>query len=446
MRTLVSSSIWLAAAAVAHAAPVERRLHVAQAEASSFDKNDYNRFEENYLPLYVADDDASTAWTEGVAGDGSGQWLRVRFSSMKGATKVRLRIRNGYQKSHRLFLANERARQVTFTLLPGNTKVEKTLTDTEGWQEVTLEQPAAVLAGLELKIGSVFPGTKYEDLCISDVQIFVTAETPDNPAFEKSVLDKVKKWKADRVDAARSFARAAKDRPLPIAASYEVTRTEAEQRRSEHGAFFALLGKLDPKALGPDERAAIADAQGWLANGATAFQPVSLGLGGQAKLPAIDGMCTPTVGSCEYDGCDAPNTPFDNLPLLTTAAFKLIEAKDRPAIARVFDSTAAKQVPACNSKEGTVLAWAVRQGDDRKARALVIMRCAVVEGREGSYISYDSQLLVYDPVGKLRLSAGPNQATSYAWDADGKKIVGGSYVAMESHGTYAATSQVATAK
>src|SRR5712671_5542447 len=115
----------LCLASSATAAPVERRLHIAQAEASSFDKNDYNRFEENYLPLYVADDDPSTAWTEGVPGDGAGQWLRVRFSSMKGATKVRLRIRNGYQKSHKRFVDNERARKVTFKLLPGGATSER---------------------------------------------------------------------------------------------------------------------------------------------------------------------------------------------------------------------------------------------------------------------------------------------------------------------------------
>ncbi|MEO6951821.1 MAG: hypothetical protein ABI321_08400 [Polyangia bacterium] len=447
MRSLVGLVLLVASSAIAApAAPVERRLHIGQAEASSFDRNDYNRFEENYLPLYVADDDATTAWTEGVPGDGTGQWLRVRFSSMKGATKIRLRIRNGYQKSHRLFAANERARKVTFTLLPGNTKTEKELTDTEGWQEVVLEQSSGVVAGVELKIGSVFPGKKYEDLCISDVQVFVTAETPDNPAFEKSVLDKVKKWKADRVDAAKAFARAAKDRPLSIASSYEVNRTDTPAQSASNHGFFSLVDRLDPKLLGAEERAAMTEAKAWLGKEAASFQPVSLGLGGRAKLPTVDGMCTPVLGSCEYDGCDAPNAPFDDMPLLTTDSFKLIEAKDRPALARLFDGTAAKLWPACNSKDGAVLAWAVRQGDDRKTRALVVMRCAVVEGREGSYISSEAQLLVYDEKGKLRLSAGPKITTSYAWKPDGSSIVGGSYVSLESTGTYAVANQVATAK
>ena len=165
----------------------------------------------------------------------------MRFSSMKGATKVRLRIRNGYQKSHKLFVANERAKRVAFTLLPGNTTIEKELTDTEGWQEVVLEQPAGVLAGLEMKIGSVFPGTKYEDLCISDVQVFVTAETPDNPAYEKSVFEKVKKWRADRIEAANAFARAAKDRPLAVAASYTVERTENGDQAGRGDGLYRLL-------------------------------------------------------------------------------------------------------------------------------------------------------------------------------------------------------------
>ncbi len=418
---------------------------MAQADASSFDKNDYNRFEENYLPLYVADDDPWTAWTEGAPGDGTGQWIRMRFSSMKGATKVRLRIRNGYQKSHKLFVANERAKRVAFTLLPGNTTIEKELTDTEGWQEVVLEQPAGVLAGLEMKIGSVFPGTKYEDLCISDVQVFVTAETPDNPAYEKSVFEKVKKWRADRIEAANAFARAAKDRPLAVAASYTVERTENGDQAGRGDGLYRLLDRLDGKKMSAPERATLAETRGWLARDGAAFEAVTLGVGQTSRLPMVDGMCVPSLGTCEYDGCDAPTTPFDGLPLLTTDGYKLIETNDRPSVARVLDGTAAKQVAACSSKSGTRLAWAVRDKDDRRTRALLLLGCALVEGREGKYVSSNSQLLAYDVTGRLRISVTPWVATSYDWAPDGSSIIGGTYASIESNGTYKAATRVATA-
>ena len=31
----------------------------------------------------------------------------------------------------------------------------------------------------------MYPGKKYDDACLSDVQVYVTATTPDNPAYEK---------------------------------------------------------------------------------------------------------------------------------------------------------------------------------------------------------------------------------------------------------------------
>src|SRR5512143_3727607 len=101
---------------VAAADPTERRLHADQVSASSFLWNDWNRFQENYHPLYVSDDDPKTAWVEGVEGNGAGEWLRLRVTEMDGATQVRLHVRNGYQKSASLFAANARPKDVTIKL------------------------------------------------------------------------------------------------------------------------------------------------------------------------------------------------------------------------------------------------------------------------------------------------------------------------------------------
>ena len=77
----------------------ERRLHPDRATASSFLWNDWNRFQENYHPLYLVDDDPKTAWVEGVAGHGDGEWVKVHTTRVAAVTKVRLRLRNGYHKS-----------------------------------------------------------------------------------------------------------------------------------------------------------------------------------------------------------------------------------------------------------------------------------------------------------------------------------------------------------
>ena len=61
---------------------VERRLYTDTAEASSFLWGDWNRFIENYHPNYVGDDDAKTAWVEGSAGSGAGEWLRLQVTPL----------------------------------------------------------------------------------------------------------------------------------------------------------------------------------------------------------------------------------------------------------------------------------------------------------------------------------------------------------------------------
>src|SRR5688500_7426646 len=93
----------------AFAAPTERRLHSDTVEASSFLANDWNKFVESYHPNYIADDDPATAWVEGNAANGAGEWVRIEVSSYE-TTKTRVRIRNGYQKSKELFKANARAK------------------------------------------------------------------------------------------------------------------------------------------------------------------------------------------------------------------------------------------------------------------------------------------------------------------------------------------------
>src|SRR5690606_11840141 len=112
------------------------------------------------------------------------EWLRIGVTSLDKTTRIRLRVRNGYQKSKQLWKANARAKAVTVRLLPSKVEKKVTLADADGWQDVAIDQPSGPVRSIELAVGSVYEGTKYADLCISDVQVHATSETPDNPAFE----------------------------------------------------------------------------------------------------------------------------------------------------------------------------------------------------------------------------------------------------------------------
>ena len=207
---VAQSSSSRAAPPAAAAKASERRLHVASAEASSYLVNDWNKFQENYLPLYVGDDDPRTAWT--LKTEGIGEWLRVHVTPMVGATKVRLQVRNGYQKTDKLWAANSRAHGLTVVLLPSKKTVDVDLTDSQGWQEIAVEQPAGPFEAVELRVRSVYAGKKYDDLCLSDVQVFVTATSADNPAFEKQRLQKILDWKKGSASAAEAVPDGARRR------------------------------------------------------------------------------------------------------------------------------------------------------------------------------------------------------------------------------------------
>src|SRR5579859_1045884 len=118
------------------------RLYTASAEASSFLENSWNKYQENYHPNYAFDDNPETAWVEGVDGYGEGEKLTWHVSEVSSARKIRLRIRNGYQKSEKLFLANSAPKEIELSVLSRSgkpvTTAKLTLEKKMGWQEITL--------------------------------------------------------------------------------------------------------------------------------------------------------------------------------------------------------------------------------------------------------------------------------------------------------------------
>lgn len=424
-RSIIATLVLFCAPAVALATPVERRLHIDEASGSSFLWNDWNRFQENYHPSYVGDDDPKTAWTEGVDGQGEGQWIRLPVTEMDGATKVRVKIRAGYVKSHSLYLANSRVKEMTIKLLPTDVKKKVALQDVEDWQEVTVEQPAGKLEAVELTVDAVYPGTKYTDLCISDVQLYVTAETPENPAYEKSKLARLKGWKNERAEAARLFkASAGKD--LPLLGSYRLTSTDAkddppslwEKCEGDNVCWTREMLKM-AAASGLKEKHAGAVAIAAEVLDGKGITPGRVAPSDRRALPIVDGIEVPALWShLEHD--------FNNqglaMPLLASVAslrsdqLGALEARDLPALQTVLDAKA----PGCKSSKPKSFIWMRRDkvagGGPEAVRALLIAQCGRIEVREG----YDDvgalQIAVYDAEGRLELTAGPGYVNAFRWN------------------------------
>lgn len=405
--------------------PTERRLHPGAADASSFLWNDWNRFQENYHPLYVLDDDPKTAWVEGAKNAGEGEWIRLGFTPMEGATQVRLRIRNGYQKSKTLFQANARLKAVTFELHPSGAKQTVTLKDAQGWQEVILKQPAGRAEAVRVTVDSVYPGRKYTDLCLSDVQVFVTATTRENPAFEKSRLERVLAWKRSRVDAAKLFKTQAAKK-MPIARGYRVAELDAASPQVE----FECTGPtcrlqrmmMATKQAIPAAHAAHLDmALAAAKAGFEGWSPVQVVPQDKRPVPAVDGLHSPELWSA-FEG---PGMAFDlpsggKLGMLTADGLGVFDVKDAPSVEMVLST----DVKACQREDRVArFAWATResrpgaQADELKSRvkALLWVQCGSVDLREGPVPMADAQILVYGPGGRLSMVVSAWAVQTFEW-------------------------------
>lgn len=424
MRGLLSVLIAVALPATAAAEGVERRLYPDRVEASSFLWNDWNRFQENYHPNYIADDDPKTAWTEGADGAGEGEWLRVHLTELEGATRLRLRVRNGYHKSKRLFTRNARAKSVTVKLLPSGREHTIALTDDMKWQEVVVDQPAGKLDGFELRFGEVFKGTHYEDLVVSDVQVFVTATTPDNPRFEKTKRSRLLEWKSRRVKAARAFKKAA-GKALPIASQYRAENLGpevAQPKCKKAGPFCRARAVVAAaKAAWPEHAEALGAADVVLGGGLASWKPARVSPIDKRPIPEVDGARL----SEPYTSQWVDEARFD---LLLGGAVGYLRAD---YLKRVYDDTdavsweqaVAAEAKGCRAfeKVGTYVwtpAIESKAEAPSRVRTLFVVGCSTYEERDGEYAVANWQLLMYGENGRLELMVGPETVTRFTWSGD----------------------------
>ena len=121
----------------------------------------------DYYPWLVNDNDYSTCWCEGVKGDGIGESITV-FLEEKCEVR-RLYISNGLTSSKISFEINNSIKDCELTMSDGE-KFKLTLSNKYNEQPYCIELPHPVFTdSIEIKILSVYKGTKYEDTCISEI-------------------------------------------------------------------------------------------------------------------------------------------------------------------------------------------------------------------------------------------------------------------------------------
>jgi hypothetical protein len=109
-------------------------------------------------------------WSEGVPGNGVGEWLELKPTVPKPLSAID--IRPGYFKSEGLFLANPRPKKILVLLNDEHRFVANVPDVMEPFRILVTDYTKSVKK-IRLTFQEVWPGTKFEDLCVSSVKLEV---------------------------------------------------------------------------------------------------------------------------------------------------------------------------------------------------------------------------------------------------------------------------------
>ncbi len=109
--------------------------------------------------------DPNTAWVEGIAGNGAGEWIRITQSGHLGNMKFQtVFVWNGYQKSVKSFQENGRVRELLVSWQGGEQQVR--LADEMGMQSIRLRSPV-ISPWVKFQIQTAYTGDKFQDTALS---------------------------------------------------------------------------------------------------------------------------------------------------------------------------------------------------------------------------------------------------------------------------------------
>ena len=114
------------------------------------------------------DGNIKTCWSEGVPGLGMGEFIDIKFD---GTYTVRgMNIWIGHQKSLDLFYQNARPSMIKVIGSDGSNEIYQ-LKDNFDGQRINFDYPINV-SSIRLVILGAWPGSKYKDTCIAEVNFF----------------------------------------------------------------------------------------------------------------------------------------------------------------------------------------------------------------------------------------------------------------------------------
>jgi hypothetical protein len=125
-----------------------------------------------YQAWMAVDGQRTTSWAEGVQGAGAGEWIMLTFPGAVEVQSVRLSI--GYDKSADIFFKNNRIKRATLVFSNGE-QAELGFADERGMQAIPVvgaSGAAVKTTSVKLVLEEVFPGWKYDDTCLAEIEVW----------------------------------------------------------------------------------------------------------------------------------------------------------------------------------------------------------------------------------------------------------------------------------
>jgi hypothetical protein len=125
-----------------------------------------------YQSWMATDGRLDSSWVEGVAGAGVGEWLLLTFPGEIEVHSISLDV--GYDRDADIFFKNNRIKTVTLVFSNGES-LQLGFADERGMQTVPLVRapgPNIETTTVQVVIDEVFPGTKYDDTCLAEIEVW----------------------------------------------------------------------------------------------------------------------------------------------------------------------------------------------------------------------------------------------------------------------------------
>ena len=171
LRGLKALLTWLAPGSRPARAPADLTRFASVTASSSLRTDRWGQ----YQPWMAVDGRRSTAWTEGARGSGEGEWLMLTFPEPVEVQSVGLNV--GFDRSADLFHKNNRIKRATLVFSNGE-RLELGFADRRGMQTIPLVRapgPNIETTFIKIVIEEVFPGWKYDDTCLAEVEVWGVA-------------------------------------------------------------------------------------------------------------------------------------------------------------------------------------------------------------------------------------------------------------------------------